>query len=156
MRCWYELGDMDHPHNVDDYCQLTKESVQMCKAIMPLLARKFPAVTTQGEEYVNTQAELLITALLAEHYCHQFDGSYLSTFLTYAQAILPRLTNSYLLCYLLVLLFFIDESPTKAMKRRIDKIMLMWTAKDMTLEDRHLKNLYNAKLETLRFLGQDI
>lgn len=154
MRCWYEMGDREHPHYVEDYRQLAKDSEQMRAAIMPHLSKKVSAAKLHHEDYVNSQAELLVTALLGEYFCQHFDSDLLSALLSRGYALLPWLTNRQLLCYLLVLLFFFEETPTKAMKSRIDGLMVIWKKKTMTLEDQHLRKLYRAKLENLRYFGQ--
>lgn len=151
MRCWYEMGDKLHPHYVEDYRQLADDSEQMRKAILPHLSKNLSISRLHSETFVNSQAELLITVLLAEYYCQQFDSDLLSSLLVRANALVPWITNRQLLCYLLVLLFFFEDNPAKTMKSRIDGLMAMWKQKDITLEDEHLRKLYRAKLENLRY-----
>ena len=143
LRLWHELGDMATEHDVHDYLTLVQEAEEMRSKILVLLKREFPARRRNlSDESAERLAELLITALLGERFCI-YNGNKPETFFPRAYEMVARLTNKKLLCYVLVLLFWLDE-PKEGMRHHIDSLMSSWRDQDITPEDMHVRALYGA------------
>ena len=150
MRCWYELGDKAHQHFVEDYAQLQRDACGMREQIIQELKREYPERKGLPEGKADAVAELLVTALLADHYGGGFSDT-AADFVSRAYGIVPQIANSTLLCYLLVLLFWLDE-PTEELKERIDGLMASWREEELTPEDRYVKGLYDATANVKEYM----
>ena len=90
----------------------------------------------------DTLAELLVTALLADFYSKGYDSRPVD-FVGRCYAILPKVTNTVLRCYLLVLLFWLD-GPDPELQSQIDTLMSLWNQSTLTPEDQYVRDLYHA------------
>ena len=142
MRCWYELGDRAHQHFVEDYEQLQRDACGMRERIIQELKTDYPVRKRLPDGKADALAELLVTALLADYYSGGFSDT-AADFVSRAYGIVPKIGNTTLLCYMLVLLFWLDE-PTEELKARIDSLMVSWREEELTPEDRYVKELYEA------------
>lgn len=142
MRCWYELGDKTHPHFVQDYEQLQYDASAMREHIIEELKTDYPARKRLPDGKADALAELLVTALLADYYSRGFNDKP-ADFVSRSYDLLPKIGNTTLLCYMLVLLFWLDE-PTNTLKTQIDSLMSTWKEEELTPEDKYVKELYEA------------
>lgn len=151
MRCWFEMSDTKLPHFASAYHQLVEDADTMCNQILLHLMKKGKSFGRNYEDSVNTEAELLITALVGEFFCRPLSSHRFTCLISQARTLIHRLTNQQLLSYVLVLLFYYDENPAKGMMSQINGMMKMIPAGEMTPEDKHIRNLYKSKLEQLRY-----
>lgn len=151
MRCWYELGDTAHDHYIQDYDQLLHDAYTMRQDIVKKLRTEFPSRKRLPAGKADTLAELLVTALLADFYGKAYDSRPVD-FVGRCYAILPKVANDVLRCYLLVLLFWLD-GPDQALKSQIDSLMPLWNKSSSTPEDQYVRDLYHALTTPLGYLG---
>lgn len=142
MRCWYELGDTAHDHYIQDYDQLLHDAYAMRQDIVKKLRAEFPSRKRLPAGKADALAELLVTALLADFYGKAYDSRPVD-FVGRCYAILPKVANDVLRCYLLVLLFWLD-APTPELQSRIDALMSTWPSDALTPEDHYVQALYHA------------
>ena len=142
MRCWYELGDTAHDHYVQDYSQLLHDAYLMRQDIVKTLRTEYPTRKRLPAGKTDTLAELLVTALLADFYSKGYDSRPVD-FVGRCYAILPKVTNTVLRCYLLVLLFWLD-GPDPELQSQIDTLMPLWNQSTLTPEDQYVRDLYHA------------
>ena len=142
LRCWFELGDTAHDHYIQDYNQLLHDASIMHRDIVRKLRADYPSKKRLPDGKADTLAELLVTALLADYYGRPFDSHPLDL-VGRSYAILPKVSNAVLRCYLLVLLFWLD-GPTPELRSRIDALMSTWSPDALTPEDRYVQSLYHA------------
>ena len=140
MRCWHELDASDGVHYIQDYFQLVDDAEQMRGRIKDTLRKCYPRGRRVSDDKAEYLGELLVTALLEERFCI-YHGNRPEEFYGRTYSLIPQLKNKKLLCYMLVLLFWLDK-PDDAMRLRIDNLMSMWTEQDAMPEDKYVRDLY--------------
>lgn len=147
MKCWQEIGNNTSCHTLSDYTSLLEEAPRMSRNIV----RRINAMYSKGfrcsEQKINEQAELLVTALLAQFFCPWY-GLDSERLVQSARMILKRLINKQLLCYLCVLLFALCDRPD-SLKRNIDGYMSSWNEDTLTPEDKEIRKFYQAILGSM-------
>lgn len=142
MRCWCELGDTAHDHYIQDYDQLLRDACAMRQHIFKKLRAEYPSMKRPPANKADTLAELLVTAFLADFYGRPYNDNPIDL-VGRSYAILPKIDNHTLQCYLSVLLFWLD-APTPELKSQIDDLMSTWSPDALTPEDKYVQSLYHA------------
>lgn len=142
MRCWHEITDDTQPHTLSGYTALLSEAPSVSRHILRHITATYPRDIRCSGRRVNELAELLVTALLAQYFCPWY-GLDTVRLIQLAQALLKRVIDKQLLCYLCILLYAFSE-PTDALRRTIDAYLTAWDEATLTPEDHAIRQFYHA------------